>query len=382
MSIDQVLADVELSIDGVPTFAALVLFGTPRSLRRFLPQAELVFEYRSTGSAGPAQHRLDLQSGFFTWYDRLWDAINARNDLQHYREGLFVWDIPTFDEAVVRELMLNAVAHRDYRLPGSIFVRQYARKLEVVSPGGLPDGITLENILYRQAPRNRRVCEALQRCGLVERSGQGMNRIVETCVLQSKALPDFTGTDDYQVSVTVAGVVDDPQFVTMLSTIAEEQLQNFSTPHFLALDAVHRVGKVASDLKDAVDDLLEIGIVERVKRGRYVLSRRMYAALGRKGAYTRRKGLDRDTNQQLLLKHIKENAAAGSTMDELMQVLPSLSRNQIYGMLDRLRNERQVECRGRTKAARWYPLGLRGDDRKPSKSKQTSKQSAHLNEEE
>ena len=69
--------------------------------------------------------------------------------------------IDTFREGSVREAILNAVSHRDYRHPGSVFVRQYPRRLEIVSPGGLPSGITPENIIDKQFPRNRRIAESL-----------------------------------------------------------------------------------------------------------------------------------------------------------------------------------------------------------------------------
>lgn len=55
-------------------------------------------------------------------------------------------DVPTFNEKVVREAVLNAIAHRDYRSAGSVFARQFPRKIEIQSPGGLPEGITPENI--------------------------------------------------------------------------------------------------------------------------------------------------------------------------------------------------------------------------------------------
>ena len=79
----------------------------------------------------------------------------------------------------------------DYRLGGSVFVRQYAQRLEIVSPGGFPPGIGPENIIDQQNPRNRRIAEALVRVGLVERSGQGLNIMVETAIRQGKPLPNF-----------------------------------------------------------------------------------------------------------------------------------------------------------------------------------------------
>jgi len=55
--------------------------------------------------------------------------VNLRNDNQHYQDRLHVFPVPTFNERVVREALLNAVSHRDYQLSGSIFVRQYVRWL-------------------------------------------------------------------------------------------------------------------------------------------------------------------------------------------------------------------------------------------------------------
>jgi ATP-dependent DNA helicase RecG len=158
---EETLANAELLVDGQVTIAGLVLFGTYATLGRHLAQAEVVFEYRSSEASGPANDRADLREGFFLWHDDLWGRINVRNEGQSYQDGLFRYDIPTFDEVTVREALLNAVCHRDYHLGGSVFVRQYPRRLEIVSPGGFPLGITPENIIDQQNPRNRRLAEVL-----------------------------------------------------------------------------------------------------------------------------------------------------------------------------------------------------------------------------
>lgn len=237
---EELLTNAELLVDGRPTVAALVLLGTRRALGRHLAQAEIVFEYRSSEAAGPAQDRIESRAGFLLSHDRLWERINLRNDRQSYQDGLFRYDIPTFDEVAVREALLNAVAHRDYRLGGSIFVRQYARRLEIVSPGGFPPGIAPDNILDQQNPRNRRLAEALARCGLIERSGQGLNLMVESAIRQSKPLPDFGGSSSHEVRLTLAGTVQDPTFIRFLERVGEERLRSFSTHDFLVLDALRR----------------------------------------------------------------------------------------------------------------------------------------------
>lgn len=358
LSDEQLLTDTEVIADGRPTYAALILFGTRRALGRHLAQAEVVFEYRSSDASGPAQDRREFRQGFFTFYDDLWNTINLRNDKQHYQEGLFVLDIPTFSEGPVREAVLNAVSHRDYQVAPSVFIRQYPRRLEIVSPGGLPVGITLENILDRQSPRNRRIAEIFGKCGLVERSGQGMNLIFKDCIRASKRVPDFTGTDQYQVSLTLDGTVRDPNFVRFLQRIGREKQQTFATSDWQVLNSISQDGRVPEHCKPRVNRLVELGVIERVGRRRFVLSRQYYELVGRRGAYTRKKGLDRETNKELLLKHIRESGGLGAAAKELRQVLPALSRKRVYGLLCKLRAEGKIHLRGRTKGSTWH-LGAR-----------------------
>jgi ATP-dependent DNA helicase RecG len=229
-----------------------------------------------------------------------------------------------------------------------------AVRLEVDSPGGFPPDITLDNILDRQSPRNRRIADILARCGLVERSGQGLNLMFELSIKQAKALPDFKGTDRMHVRVTLDGLVQDPKLLTMMERIGMETLQSFSTGDFLAVNCIRREQPVPDDLKDRVPRLLELGVIERVARGRFILGRRYYAAAGKKGVYTRKRGLDRETNKELLLKHIRENEETGSQMEEFYQVLPGLVRSQIQVLLRELRTEGRICSKGMTRAARWY----------------------------
>lgn len=238
LSKEQLLRDCEaITSDGI-TYAALVLFGKRESLGKFLPQAEMIFEYRSSEASGPASQREEFRAGFFAYYNRLWELINLRNDKQHYQEGFFIYDIPTFNEHVVREAILNAISHRNYQMGGSVFVRQYRDRLVVESPGGFPNGITIENILDRQSHRNRRVAEILALCGLVERSGQGMNLMYEWSVKEAKQLPDFTGTDENFVKLTLNGMVLDAKMLSLINRIGNERMESFSTTDFLVINAL------------------------------------------------------------------------------------------------------------------------------------------------
>lgn len=354
----QTLRDAELLVEGDQvSYAGLVLFGTRAGLTRWLAQAELVFEYRSSEAAGPAADREEYRAGFFAWQDALWKKINLRNDRQSYQDDFFRMDLPTFDEVPVREALLNAVAHRDYRLGGSIFVRQFAKRLEVVSPGGLPPGITPENIIDQQYPRNRRLAEALGRCGLIERSGQGLNLMMESAVRQGKPLPSFAGTAAHEVRLTLEGGVRNPAFVRFMERLGEEKLRSFSTLDYLALERLEQGKALSAELLERVPSLIAAGAVEALGRGkgvRYILSEALYATLGAKGTYTRQRGLDRNTNKALLVAHLTQQSPQGAPLAELRQVLPTLPESSVRDLLRELRGEGKLVLRGERRWARWF----------------------------
>lgn len=355
---EQVLRDCGAITDEGVTYAALILFGTSASLNKYLPQAEIVFEYRTQESSGPANQREEFRVGFFSCYDRIWELINLRNDKQHYQEGFFVYDISTFNERVVREAILNGVSHRNYQMGGNIFIRQYRDRLVIESPGGFPLGITLDNMLDRQAPRNRRIAEILSLCGMVERSGQDMNLMYEISVQEAKPLPDFTGTDDYYVIVTLNGLVINKEMLSVIKRIGDERMESMSTDDFLVIDALYHGKQLTEKMKNRLHRLTEMGIVEHTGRNKFVLARSLYAAAGQSGVHTRQVGLDRDTNKELLYKHIKKNNAAGTPAKELQQVLPGHSRHQILSLVQELRDDGRVVYVGKTSAARWYVTDL------------------------
>ncbi|MDR1925346.1 MAG: putative DNA binding domain-containing protein [Planctomycetaceae bacterium] len=364
---EQLLRDCEaITSEGI-TYAALILFGTHEALGRLLGQSEIIFEYRSSEASGPAQFRQEFRQGFFTYYDQLWELVNSRNDLQHFQDGLFVFDVPTFEERTVREAILNAVCHRNYQHSGSIFIRQYQRKLVVESPGGLPPDVTIKNILECQTPRNRRIADIFSKCGLVERSGQGMNLIFEWSIKQAKMLPDLSKTDKNRVILQLDGVVRDPQLLIMMEKIGKETLETFNTNDFLIVNYVQQEKTIPKIFRDRIPRLIDRGILERVGRGKFILSQRYYDYIDQKGTYTRKRGLNRGEQKTLLLKHIQSSREEGCPLRELCQVLPECTENQIRVLLRELRKEEKIMPVGTTRAGRWFVSHSTQETKTPKK---------------
>jgi ATP-dependent DNA helicase RecG len=358
LSDDQLLRDAELITPSGITRAALILLGTRQGLRRFMAQAEVIFENRLNDADIKSNERIEWTEGFLTFHDQLWQAIDKRNGKQSFQHGLFQLDILLFNEQAIREAVLNAVSHRDYRNSANIFVKQFPTSISIISPGGLPEGVTVENILTQQNPRNRRLAEALLRCGLIERAGQGMDLIYTSLIRESKPQPDFSHTDAHWVYLTLRGEIQDPNFLRFLERIGQERLKLFTTQDFLILDTISKEKRLPENLKDQASLLKEQGVIEKVGR-KYILSRGFYDFIGQKGTYTRKRGLDREHNKALLLKHITDNADTGSPLHELCQVLPNLNERQVRDLVYELRDQGKVERLGVTRNSRWLPTRSR-----------------------
>lgn len=89
------------------------------------------------------------------------------------------WAIPM---AAVREAVVNAVCHRDYTIEGSaIRINIHPRLLQIESPGGLPNSLTIEELPYQQNNRNQVIASFLSGLGYAERRGKGMLQMIKQC---------------------------------------------------------------------------------------------------------------------------------------------------------------------------------------------------------
>lgn len=142
--------------------------------------------------------------------------------------------------------------------------------------------------------------------------------------------------------------------LSLINRIGNERLENLTTVDFLTIDALYHERKLSENFRGRLKHLTEAGIVEHIGRNKYVLARSLYSAVGKSGTHTRIVGLDRDTNKELLVKHIAKKGVEGTPFKELQQVLPGLNRGQIQVLLRDLRKEGRIHCVGKTNAARWF----------------------------
>ncbi len=267
LSNKQTLTDLDLTVDGKLTNAALILIGKKESIYNILPQAKVIIEYRRSETAIEFDNRIEIQEPLFIAIDKIWNYINqpASNPTFKLKQGPYIYDIPYFNEDIIREAVLNGIVHRDYTITSEIVVKQYPNKIVITNPGGFPRGVNLENLLtVNSTPRSRLLADILLKTGLVERSGQGVDKLYLYSLLDAKPIPDYSRTDMLQVELKISADIQDPSFLIFANEEQNQRDENNKLGVFdlITMDKIRR--GISSGLDaDVVQKLLTQNVIKR-----------------------------------------------------------------------------------------------------------------------
>ncbi len=173
-----------------PTYAGLLLFG--RYPQQWLPNATILAAHFPGVAFSDQYIKRDI---FGNLPQQLSQAEAFIRENMHSRVqvvGLAHQETPEYPFEAVRELLVNAAAHRDYNVQGdNIHLNIFSDRLEVLSPGGLPGPVTLNNLLEARFSRNAVIVQVLADLGFVERLGYGLDRVVTVMRQSNLRAPRF-----------------------------------------------------------------------------------------------------------------------------------------------------------------------------------------------
>ena len=279
---EQVLNDLSLGTTEGLTYASLILLGKNEALKKYLPNAQINIEFRQSPSQIPFDKREVFLEPLFVSIDKIWNHLNARNRENKIEEGPYKFDLPYFNEEVIRESVLNAIAHRDYSIQSETVIKQFPDRITILNAGGFPKGVTLENLIkVSSVPRSRLLTDILQKTGLVERSGQGVDKIYRITLSEGKPEPDYSKTDMFQVELTIHGEVEDKAFAAFIEGVqsARDEHNKMGTYEVIGLFHV-KEGKSELVEESVLHGLYEHGNVTKTggnASDRYVLSEEYYS---------------------------------------------------------------------------------------------------------
>jgi len=297
----------------------LLLFGREQALKDSLPDHEVAFQVLSG---------VDVEvNDIFRWpllrvMEELESRFRARNREQEIQVGMTRIGVPDYPQRAFREGVANALTHRDYTRLGAVHVQWHADYLEISNPGGLPEGVHLDNLLVTPPrPRNPSLADAFKRAGIVERTARGVDTIFHEQIRNGRPAPSYEKSTATDVTLTLPGGEANLNFVRL---VVEESRQNrpLSINGLLVLnhlwgkrlitaqEAARLIQKSATDTRGELERLAESGLAEargERKARAWHLSAATYRRFGKKSGYIRQRGFESLQQEQMVLQYVNRH---------------------------------------------------------------------------
>ncbi|MBU1744030.1 MAG: hypothetical protein KJ649_03915 [Proteobacteria bacterium] len=189
-----VLTHLHLLCEGQPTNAALLLFG--RDPQRFLPSAEVrCMHFHGTEIQRPVPFYRIFKGNVFEQVDMATDFVVSKLNRSVGTRAESSQAPVRYEilPEVIREAIVNAVAHRDYTSAGAVQVSVFVDRVEVWNPGILLAPLTTESLRHPHGSiaRNPRLCEALFLARYIEKYGTGTLLMIRESLAHNLPEPDF-----------------------------------------------------------------------------------------------------------------------------------------------------------------------------------------------
>jgi predicted HTH transcriptional regulator len=270
-SVTEVLTHLNLMRDDQPTRPGILLFG--RNPQRFVSSAEVrCMHFHGTAVERPAPSYRVFKGSLPAEIDQAADfALSKLGASIGTRSTSARAPVrPEIPPAVIREALVNAVAHRDYAQPGAVQVSVFADRVEVWNPGGLLPPLTLEQLRkpHRSLTRNARVCEGLYLAGYIEKYGTRTLMMIRESVGHALPEPDFAQTPGEFVATLWRDWLAAPVLATLRLNGRQQSVIPYLKIRRQITNAEYRklTGTTERTATRDLDDLVRRGVVEKTAR--------------------------------------------------------------------------------------------------------------------
>jgi ATP-dependent DNA helicase RecG len=349
--------------------AGILLTGTAEAIREHFPG--YVWTHLRMASDIHYTDRADGYDALPVATERILDRIMADNPIATVPQGLFHFEIRTYPEIALREALLNALVHADVRIHGPIMVKQFQDRLEISNPGGLPGGITPENILHHEpVPRNPTLVDALTRLRLVNRSNLGVRRMYQALLIEGKEPPQivdegeavrviFRASDlSVPFRMFVAKEADRGRMLSVEHLLIIQHL--LRTPEIDTTTAARLAQQSESDARQALSRMeTEFGYLERGGTGRgtyWILRHDLHHRISASGYPERDRRIDWEAAKTRVLSVLMERAKRGERglSNEEIRQITHYDRNQARRLVVELMAENSdIKQQGERRWARY-----------------------------
>lgn len=305
---------------------------------------------------------LDRKVRKIDWHDNLQNPAEILVDIEEkaielsysfeFPDGLFRKQVRHYHPKVVRELLVNAFAHKSYTISGDIMICVYPSRLEISNPGGLPLGVTKDNILHQSQRRNPYMIRIMHDLGLMEGEGSGYDLIYELNALDSKKNPTIHSEYNRTTVIQSAEIIN--KETLMLFDFVNQNYQ-LSQKNIIALGFVAQHQKILSTeltqllqlqdgdrMRNYTDKLVDLGIIitRGVKKGNSFLINPQVINNAKLNQKTSLKTIEPHSLQALIKEDLRLHP--NSKMKEIIQRLPDVDEKDVKKFIYKMVDDKEI----------------------------------------
>ncbi len=299
-----------------PTTTGVLFIGNNKALKEIPYNLIKYIRYKSNGVYALYEYTGDL----FTIADKCFQQLKSEINYTEFQFGLFRELVEDYSEIVLRELLINAIAHRDYSRQAYIEIRKYNTYMEIESPGGFPDGITVDNYLRKSNPRNPKIMDILRKTKYAEKAGSGFDKIFTALLSKGKSLPLPIQKDNNTIFRVQAETYSE-QLIQLSHEYKLLQKRDIDLEKILVLDAICKLKKASlkdleefpylsrPQLKKILKDLLRLEFIEttgKTKGLKYIIHKKQLLTTNDERLYVMNKKQTKQRQIETILRYLDE----------------------------------------------------------------------------
>ncbi len=329
------------------TLGGLLVFGGKDALKKYVP--DYGWEYRRMKDSTDYIVKDGGNDPIPIAVSEIEKHIMTENHITTVKSGLYHYEYKTYPESAIREAILNAFLHRDFKITGRVMVKLYKNRIELTNPGNFIGGITPDNILHHPpVARNSLLADILDKIRLVNRSNLGVPRIYRSLLEEGKEPPQYREVGNF-IELTINSSELKPQVKDFLKRSYERGM-DFDIDHLIIIHYLlrHRemdyrtTARVCQRSIESAKEILgymenDLRILESGdgKRKIYMLSKPVYNELLDSSDYHRDMKLDDESIKVRILAILKK----GPLTNAQVRQITGKDRFQVIKLMKELEND-------------------------------------------
>ncbi|PWJ54758.1 putative HTH transcriptional regulator [Dyadobacter jejuensis] len=343
----------------LPTTSGILFIGNQKAFRE-LPYNQIKYiRYYEDGSYTPFEYSGNL----IEMADSCFGQLKSEIKLKEFHFGLFREYIEDYPEVVLRELLINALAHRDYSRQQIIEIRKYPNYLEFESPGHFPQGINETNFLRKTNPRNPGIMDVLREINYAEKAGSGFDKIFTALLSKGKKLPEPIQTE-HSILLRINADVYSEKLAELSLLYKQTAKKDIDLEKLIVLNHIYTGQKLTFQqleqlpfvnnyqLRKILSELQDIEFIETTGRTsglKYIIHKTKLASTDDKIGYTKLKKQEKARQIEAIIRYL-------DTMDEIdneaarkLLNIPDTNASYVSRLFSEMIEKGQIEIAEETK---------------------------------